>query len=102
LRLVAKWVSDPLLAIVGSLEFYFVAAAGHDCEQAILVCNAKRLKSGNGCCGEWNCAERYADEFRGGGICDPGKHDCRNSHADRVEIRGKPLLNRTSRGRFFA
>src|SRR6266851_3444282 len=46
LRLVAEGVCVPSLAIVRTLKFDFVAAAGHNGEEAVAVCDAERLERG--------------------------------------------------------
>src|SRR5260221_684213 len=43
LGLKPKFVGQPILAVIGALEFDFVAAAGHYREEAVAVGDAKRL-----------------------------------------------------------
>src|SRR6267142_6628116 len=75
LRLEAKFVGDPILAIVGTLEFDFVAAAGHHGEEAVAIGYTKRLKSGDWCERKWRRRPDHQKEENGGAIKEPGEHD---------------------------
>jgi len=52
LGLKPKFVGQPILAVIGALEFDFVAAAGHYREEAVAVGDAKGCSAGDG--SGWN------------------------------------------------
>ena len=87
LWLVTKEVRRPGLAVVGALELDFVAATGHDGEQAVGVGYAEGLESGDRGLWERGVAPDDPDEFGGGGIGDPGEEDRGEGDAEGMEGR---------------
>src|SRR5260370_19943240 len=68
LRLVAEGVCKPSLAVVRTLKFDFVAAASHNGEEAVAVCDAERLERGNWRRWEWRAGPDHPEEENGAGV----------------------------------
>jgi len=63
------------LAIVGALEFDFVAATGHYSEEAVAIGDAKRLERGDRRVWKRRGRPDHQQEENGAGVKEPGEHD---------------------------
>src|SRR6516165_4873142 len=94
LRLVAEGVSDPVLAVVRSLELNLVALPGHASEQAVLVRDTKRLEKSHRFRWQRDVAKSPGQEKKDVRIEHPGEEKTRHPKA-----RGRSKITSASRER---
>lgn len=89
LGLVTEEVGRPVLAVVRSLEFDFVAVAGHDREEAVAIGDAKGFEKGGGQYGNGRTTPEHDDELGGGCVEDPEEDERDEGDAEGIEDVGE-------------
>ena len=98
LRLVTKWICDPILSVRGPLEFNFISTARHDCEQPVLIGDSEGLQSRYG--GSWQRnLGKHPDQFCGGRIADPEQDYCTRCQLQKSPRMAKSIATTVQLGR---